>query len=727
MNDEPISKGSRIPEVPGIGVMKEAAQAKRIRKVRSGARPREKVVVNDRYQILEDIGIGGQGELYLARDIQDVEGGVRLREKVIVNKLFCRCSTGDAWAKFDDRAKAIRNLDHGNIVPYIDHFLWPVGDYNWPALVTRQPKGQSLHTILKDALCLPWKDVCQVMLQCLEALIYARDRGISPHLNINPSNIFVTTDGATKIRDFDTTRCVEDVSGATPAVDAAVLDYMAAEVYRNDGLDERSDIYSLGLCAFECLTGRRPRDVAKELGKTWGDTPEVTDLVFDLPVFWILSPEVRAIINKAVQIDKARRFETFEKMRDALKKVPGELPGDGYRVVKGVNGEYRLIAFVAEGGFGSVFKAERVSDGSLVCVKRLLRPRHKEESLRREADTLKACRHDHIVTYVDFTEPAEDGYQYLVMEFLEGMPGDSLRKRIDNSKPNGMDRREVLALFGHFAEALSYLHMPVPGQRKAIMHGDIKPANLYAPEKRPEVCKILDFGIACDMETATGVGGVQGTPDYRAPELGKGSSGTPRTDVFSLGVCFYEALTGNLPSPSHDNYFGDCPALREVVDKATARDPRQRYQTANELRRGIRNVQRTLEDIEEREREVAEEKEREANEKREREVGETKEQKVVETKEQKATGKQKRRHRIFLFATVVAILAGTSALLLTAWFLYGKYVGENGDEVAEKPEVIWPSTPPYDSEARATQERIREYEKMGETVLADDLRKSLPK
>jgi serine/threonine protein kinase len=571
------------------------------------------------YRVLEEIGIGGQGEVFLAECVRPTETGVRPGEQVALKRMFYRGDTEGDFTSFLSRAARLRELKHGNIVEYRDAFIWG-GEHNRKCLVMERLTGQTLQAMLKAQPngTLPWETVQPVMMSCIDALVFARDKGISPHRDMKPSNIFIATDGAVKVLDFDVAHQGQKESENKPTTVLVTPEYLPPEMYDQD---ERSDIYSMGVCAFECLTGRRPQDVAQKMGKNWGEDAEIVDLVFDQQAFWLLSQDVRECIKRSIHPDRTKRFQRLEEMREALSKGT-------HRTIRGKSDDrgkfdsYRLTEFIARGGFGMVFKAERISDGMTVCVKRLFK-RQYTKYFEREARVLKACRHQHIVGYVDVGEPGPDGDLYLVMEFLSGMPGASLRKRLDAS-PGGLDSTEVLTTFRNLASALSYLHTPGNEPRPAIIHRDIKPENLYTPEGHPERCKVLDLGVARDMESASATRDVPGTFNYMAPEFAAGRSGSergsPRTDVYSLGVCLYEALTGDMPYgrlsrkqddalrefsdrvkhrnrqvPNLDRApFTTHPELREVVGRSVAFNPSERYQTANEMLLGLLKATRGI-------------------------------------------------------------------------------------------------------------------------------------
>ena len=125
---------------------------------------------------------------------------------------------------------------------------------------------------------------------------------------------------------------------------------------------------------------------------------------------------------------------------------------------------------------------------------------------------------------------ADEREYYLILEYLEGMPGASLRERIKNSA-SGLEAAEALRLFMGYLDCLEHLH------RNGIIHRDIKPGNLYAPEHHPQKAKIFDLGIAHDEEGTRTHGQVPGTLDFMPPEFATQNSGrgSPQSDIYSIG------------------------------------------------------------------------------------------------------------------------------------------------------------------------------------------------
>ena len=204
--------------------------------------------------------------------------------------------------------------------------------------------------------------------------------------------------------------------------------------------------------------------------------------------------------------------------------------------------QLQIIELLGQGGMGAVYKARQLRLDRFVALKILARERQDDpqfaERFEREARALAALTHPHIVTVYDFGEAGE--HYYLLMEFVDGA---NLRQlyRAGQCPP-----ARALAIIPQICDALQYAH------ERGIVHRDIKPENILLDKNG--VVKIADFGLAKILDpdpkdlSLTGVGQVVGTPHYMAPEqLEKPLTVDCRADIYSVGVVFYEMLTGELP------------------------------------------------------------------------------------------------------------------------------------------------------------------------------------
>ncbi|MCC6233976.1 MAG: serine/threonine protein kinase, partial [Verrucomicrobiales bacterium] len=246
--------------------------------------------------------------------------------------------------------------------------------------------------------------------------------------------------------------------------------------------------------------------------------------------------------------------------------------------------QLEILGLIGQGGMGVVYQARQKSLQRRVALKLLAPHRAHDaafaERFAQEARALAALSHPHIVTIHDFGQAG--GFYFLLMEFVEGV---NLRQLLQTRR---LTPEEALAIVPPLCDALQFAH------EHGIVHRDIKPENLLLDQSGR--VKIADFGIARILGAeAAAVGGsdrggtqAAGTPGYMAPEQQSAPhSADSRADIYSLGVVFYEMLTGERPSatllPPSRKVLIDV-RLDAVVLRALEEAPERRYQTAGEFR-----------------------------------------------------------------------------------------------------------------------------------------------
>ena len=241
-----------------------------------------------------------------------------------------------------------------------------------------------------------------------------------------------------------------------------------------------------------------------------------------------------------------------------------------------VDGRYRVIELIGEGGMGKVYLAEHVEIGKRVALK-VLHPSYSRmpdlvERFRREARAASKIGHPNIVDVTDSGTTA-DGSVYFVMEYLEGVELGSVIER-----EGALDVARGLKIAGQICRALSAAH------REGIIHRDLKPENIFliTRDGTADVVKVLDFGIAKTTEAEaarerrlTSPGMAMGTPEYMSPEQAAGRPADARCDVYALGAIMYEMVTG-IPPYSGDNFM-------EILTKKATQDPPPPHLVRGEL------------------------------------------------------------------------------------------------------------------------------------------------
>jgi peptide/nickel transport system substrate-binding protein len=263
-------------------------------------------------------------------------------------------------------------------------------------------------------------------------------------------------------------------------------------------------------------------------------------------------------------------------------------------------GRYHVVEQLGQGGMAKVYKAFDTRLERHVAIKVILPERHQSEEFlkrfEREAKALARLSHPNIVKVLDYGE--HEGHPYLVMEYL---PGGTLKPRLGKPVP----WQEASKILAPIARALSAAH------EHKILHRDVKPSNILLTEGGEPM--LSDFGVAKMLEadqslelTGTGVG--IGTPEYMAPEQGLGKPADYRSDVYSLGIVFYELVVGrnpykadtplavllkhvSEPLPRPRDTIRDLPeAVERVLFKALAKKPEDRFQDMATFAQALENL-----------------------------------------------------------------------------------------------------------------------------------------
>jgi eukaryotic-like serine/threonine-protein kinase len=254
---------------------------------------------------------------------------------------------------------------------------------------------------------------------------------------------------------------------------------------------------------------------------------------------------------------------------------------------------YRLDAVVAHSGMGTLFRATDLTAGKTVALK-IPHPDMEAdpvllERFKREEEIGQLLDHPGIVKTLNGEQRSQ---LYMVLEWVEGR---LLRTVLNEEQPLHVDR--AVPLIMRICDALDVMH------KRGIVHRDLKPENVMITPG--DQVKIIDFGIAMKEDarriTHAGATSLLGTPDYISPEQVQGKRGDQRSDIYAVGIIFYEMLTGRVPfsgpnplavmnnrlmidppSPRAINR-AITPALEEILYRALEKDPRHRYANAHEL------------------------------------------------------------------------------------------------------------------------------------------------
>ncbi|MEW6207291.1 MAG: protein kinase [Acidobacteriota bacterium] len=259
-------------------------------------------------------------------------------------------------------------------------------------------------------------------------------------------------------------------------------------------------------------------------------------------------------------------------------------------------GSYKITEKIGEGGMGAVFRGIDVMLEREVAIK-MLRPELASqpqvvERFRSEAVTLAKLNHPNIATLYSFLRQGD--HFFMVMEFVRGETLDDVIRRL-----GAMPVEHATTLFCQALEGIEHAH------KMGIIHRDIKPANMMLA--MDGALKVMDFGIARVLGTArlTRQGSVVGTIEYMSPEQVRGEEGDARSDIYSLGILFYEMLTGRVPFHSTSEFalmkaqIEDPPPpprafaphipiqIEQAIMRSLAKKPEARFQSGGEFREAV--------------------------------------------------------------------------------------------------------------------------------------------
>lgn len=260
-------------------------------------------------------------------------------------------------------------------------------------------------------------------------------------------------------------------------------------------------------------------------------------------------------------------------------------------------GQYRLVARIGAGGMGEVWMARQMPLNRRVALKILKESTLKDPAalrrFKREAEAASSLQHAHTIRVFDFGA-SDDGVFFIAMELLDGMDLEAI---VDRSGP--MPPARVIHLARQICDSLAEAH------KRGIIHCDLKPANLFVTRVAEDYdfAKVLDFGLARlnASDSHATVDSMRGTPAFMPPEVVKGETPTPASDIYSMGAVLYWMVTGSpvfrgnfheavvahverAPEPPSERLGGPVPRdLELVILKCLAKKGPDRYASAKEL------------------------------------------------------------------------------------------------------------------------------------------------
>ncbi len=489
------------------------------------------------YQISERIGEGAIAEIYRARQL-------KLDRDVAVKVLNYQDDwDGEIIELFEQEAKTIARLNHPNIVQVIDCGRHDKLYY----FVMEYVDGTDFKEILKgDVYDLRQK--LDAIIQALRALDYAHNNGIV-HRDIKPANLLVSSSGHVKVADFgialvvDSQKLVDTEPGnliGTPA-------YMSPEQwYNGNSLDNRSDVYSVGVMLYEALTSSKPTTDPQPPSSICAEAP----------------PELDGIVLKCLATDPDDRYQSAAELKNELLAAITDAAG-WYRSSIGnslstdadpcLSDGYAHLDTLHESPFGATYLVKNTKNKTLYVVKKLCR----SISGIKEARLLIKLRHPNLIRVYGAGSDSEKGI--LITEYAQG---GSLADRLVRAYP----AKEALEIFKQIASGLSYAH------KNGIIHGNLRPSNILFDSRN--TVKLTDFALPEHYIRRR-------ANWYRAPEREK----SILFDVYSTGIILYQLLTTKIPdirsggelawiSRSRDGRFSLLNIISQMLERDPARRPR---------------------------------------------------------------------------------------------------------------------------------------------------------
>ncbi|MCB0209291.1 MAG: serine/threonine protein kinase [Anaerolineae bacterium] len=571
-----------------------------------------------RYEIRAELGQRGNTMVYRGWD-------PKLGRDVAIRALLPSFSvTNDFYQRFQSEIKVIAALEHPSIVQVFD--FGETDDH--PFVVMPYLAGGTLERRLAEKTY-TLRDMVPIIKRIASALDQAHQQGII-HGQVNPGNILFDGEDQAYLSDFGITQFTEATAGegSQDAIQLQ-LDYIspeqAAALKAEDAIitDEKSDIYALGVTIFEALTGQLPYQASNRyeaaLARITEPTPQLRSIKPNLPRTY------QALIDRAMAKNPDDRYKTathlaqhaeeivsgrwyFEPITESLSttstsnpvdpspdNLASPLTAEAGSVEKSI-GRYHVQEELGRGAMGVVYRGYDPQTNRQVAIKVLpcvfsFAPEFRQ-NFQREAELVAKFNHEAVVRIYDFGEHQDQ--PHIVMQYL---PGGTLADRIGKKL---LDLRQTAKIIKRVAAALDEAH------RRNIIHQDVKSANIMFNAAGEAF--LSDFGIATILEqtgfsedTAQQVGG---TPTYMSPEQAEASlNKTPyqpdaRSDIYSLGVIFFEALVGQAPYPNPTSYAtllahitqpiprlseinpSLSPECQKIIDRVLAKNPAERYPSA---------------------------------------------------------------------------------------------------------------------------------------------------
>jgi parallel beta-helix repeat protein len=548
-------------------------------------------IVGRHFRIVGKLGTGGMGQVYKAID-------ENLGREVAIKFLLEEPSSNpDVTARFVNEGRVLATINHPSVITVFASDIDP--DLKVPFLVMEFVDGDTISSYAERFAQEPTA-LLRYFIQLLEGIHACHLKGII-HRDIKPANILINRDGHLRLVDFGIAKSAKKQTKTGIAM--GTPHYMSPEqCLGKSEITGKADVYSIGIMLWEFLSGALPFDITTEVddpalsialmhlnepppADKLRSQPSAAPFIDLLTAMLAKKPDQRPEIPAIIETLKTQLLALEAPLRAPTGQMPMVTPppeAGRFEVGAIINEIYRIETLLGEGGMGRVFKALDLTLNRVVALKTLHEDAVKDESLVerfiREGRLLATVGHPNVMNIHAAARDRASGQPFLITEFIDG---ESLSKL----KPALMkDRRKVVPLMLQVAEGVAACHA------KGIIHRDLKPANILVT--REGLLKVLDFGIAKTSARLTKTGVTVGTPEYMSPEQCLGTSDlTSKSDIYSMGVIFWELVFGDVPFRADD---ASNPELSVAMKHLSATLPVQRAIPDAELAEIIPVIRRML-------------------------------------------------------------------------------------------------------------------------------------
>ncbi|MEZ4300485.1 MAG: serine/threonine-protein kinase [Polyangiaceae bacterium] len=566
-------------------------------------------VICDRYRVVRALGKGGMGVVLEAEDTA-LKRLVALKVTRIRNGLFDDDTDPQREERFLREASLSAQIHHPNVVTVFDYGRGEHGVETFCYIAMQLLKGETLGARLRSHPGgLPVGEALAFVTQVARGLRAAHQKGLV-HRDLKPDNIMLMPG-----EDGEEIACILDFGLAKNTsieqnqeiTDAGTVmgtpEYMSPEQVQAMEVDARSDLYSLGIVLYECLTGLPPflEDNAFRIAAAHlRQKPPPMRVPAGRPPF---SNELSSLVMSLLDKRRDTRLQSAEVLLRRLRDLPESRSRAGLAAPEvlslATKSNYQTGRKLATSPRAHVYDATHMELGRQVAVKvyRTLQPAHVAR-LRRELPSLAVLRHPSNVRVLDTGSFASKGMEqpFLVMERVRGVPLSTVL-----AKTGAFAWQRAVALGAAILDGLAEAHAV------GMLHRQLTPEHVLVTqqETRRESVKIISYRIAdADTEGSGPILPSLPDPRYVAPEIMRGGAPNERSDLFGAAVILHEMLLGRAPDDPRGQGGRPVPSVPhlpveviEILRRALAIDPRERFDSAGDMAAALLDARAAAESL----------------------------------------------------------------------------------------------------------------------------------